>query len=205
MPWYQVIKRIIGTALPEGGRVPNETWGFGIVRMSEVVNATAFPVPVNTPNPVYARYLAWLATPQGQSVSRQIAAAAVTNANATTPSTAGGRTSRVPTGAILGLLLALAVVAAVLGVAVNRRRKRGGRIMDTLAAQALLDPSLPPLPEQDELLTQEREELLTEAGPQARVFFGVDPQPAHVHMIRPYVSGADGTAADIANRSAFDR
>jgi subtilisin family serine protease len=202
MPWYQVIKRMIGTALPEGGRVPNESWGFGIVRMSEVVNAAAFPVPVSTPNPVYARYLAWLATPQGRSVSRQIAAAAAPDRASRARTSAS--TSRVPTGAILGLILALAV-AAILGVAFSRRSKRGGRTLETVAAQALLDPSLAPSPEQEEPFPQESEELSPEAAPESRVFFGVDPQPAHLHLIRPYVSGAEHTAAGRADPPAFDR
>ena len=74
MPWYRVIQRLTGTALPEGGHVPNDSFGYGILRLSQAVNASAYPVPASAPNPVYAKYRAWLATPQGRSVSRQLGA-----------------------------------------------------------------------------------------------------------------------------------
>ena len=197
MPWYQVIQRMIGTALPEGGRVPNESWGFGIVRMSEVVNATAFPVPVSTPNPVYARYLAWLATPQGRSVSRQISAAsrrisAATERPSAIPSAAGKHTSRVLTSAILGLLLALAAAAALVAAS-NRRAKRGRRTPDRLAASAFLAPS------------PESEELFPHAEPESRRYFGVDPQASNPYRIPPYAPVAERRAAGIADPLPSDR
>jgi len=191
MPWYQVIQRMIGTALPEGGRVPNESWGFGIVRMSEVVNATAFPVPLNTPNPVYARYLAWLATPQGRSVSRQISAAA--KIPSAIPSAAGKHTSRVLTSAILGLILALAAIAAALAAVSNRRAKRGRHTQDRLAASADLAPS------------PESEELFPHAEPESRRYFGVDPQASNPYRIPPYAPVAERRAAGIADPLPSDR
>jgi hypothetical protein len=48
MPWYQVIQRLVGTALPAGGHVPNDSFGYGIFRPSQAVNATAYPVPAGT-------------------------------------------------------------------------------------------------------------------------------------------------------------
>jgi hypothetical protein len=72
MPWYQVIQRVTGTALAAGGHVPNDSFGYGRFRLSEAVNAAAYPVPASAPNPVYAKYQAWLATPQGRSVSRRV-------------------------------------------------------------------------------------------------------------------------------------
>jgi membrane-anchored mycosin MYCP len=74
MPWYQVIQRLTGTALTEGGQVPNDAFGYGILRLSHAINATAYPVSASAPNPVYAKYQAWLASPQGRSVSRQLSA-----------------------------------------------------------------------------------------------------------------------------------
>jgi membrane-anchored mycosin MYCP len=72
MPWYQVVQRVTATALQEGGRVPNDSFGYGIFRLSHAIDATAYPVPAGAANPVYARYRAWLATPQGQAISRQL-------------------------------------------------------------------------------------------------------------------------------------
>jgi membrane-anchored mycosin MYCP len=186
MPWYQVIQRMIGTALPEGGRVPNESWGFGIVRMSEVVNATAFPVPASTPNPVYARYLAWRATPQGRSVSRQISAAAAM------PAAAAKRGSRVPTSAILGLLLALAVAAAALAAVINRRAKRGSRAPDKLAASAYVASSLV------------SEEPVPRAEPESRMYFGEDRETSNSYRIPPYAPLVEPGTTGLADPHSFD-
>ena len=72
--WHQVIQRLTGTALRDGGKVPNDSSGYGILRLSAAVNATAFPVSASAPDPVYAKFQAWLATPQGRAVSRQLGA-----------------------------------------------------------------------------------------------------------------------------------
>ena len=63
MPWYQVVQRIINTALPEGGPAPNDQYGFGIVRIPGAVNAAKYQVPADDPNPVYAAAQAFLASP----------------------------------------------------------------------------------------------------------------------------------------------
>lgn len=140
MPWYQVIERMVGTALPEGGTVPNESYGYGIVRLSEVANATAFPVGASAPNPVYAKYLAWLATKQGRADERQIAGAAAGTASAkAAPAT--GRSGRVSSATAAAkrmsrimmisvavmVMLAVLVVAALFAAAGNRRPRRARR------------------------------------------------------------------------------
>ena len=112
MPWYQVIQRVTGTALAAGGRVPNDSFGYGLFRLSEAVNAAAYPVPASAPNPVYARYLAWLATPAGQSAARPLSA-----------SREGTGKSGRPAHGMLLAMLALAV-AAMGTVVLAARRKR---------------------------------------------------------------------------------
>jgi hypothetical protein len=114
MPWYQVIQRITGTALAAGGHAPNDSFGYGLFRLSEAVNATAFPVPASAPNPVYAKYRAWLATAQGQSVARQLS-----------PSPAASGKSGRPSSVIMMALLAFAA-AAVGAAVIGARTKRPG-------------------------------------------------------------------------------
>jgi type VII secretion-associated serine protease mycosin len=67
MPWYQVVQRLIGTAIPKGSPDPNNGYGYGILDPAKAVNASAYPVSASFPNPVYGRYLAWLQSPEGQS------------------------------------------------------------------------------------------------------------------------------------------
>ncbi len=67
MPWYQVDQRLTGTATPAGHPVPG--WGYGIVNLARAVNASAYPVRASAPDPVLARYRAWLATPAGRTVA----------------------------------------------------------------------------------------------------------------------------------------
>src|SRR5581483_4309398 len=118
MPWYQVIQRLVGTALPAGGRVPNDSFGYGIFRLSQAVNATAYPVPAGAPNPVYAKYRAWLATPQGRAVSGRLAPPSVSAA----PSRpAKGGSAALPLAAVMGLLAAAGAGTAAV-IARGRRR-----------------------------------------------------------------------------------
>lgn len=110
MPWYQVIQRVTGTALAAGGNVPNDSFGYGLFRLSEAVNAAAYPVSASAPNPVYARYLAWLATPPGLSFSRQLS---------------GSQAGKGDSGRSRLIAMALlALGAAALGVSVLFARKR---------------------------------------------------------------------------------
>jgi subtilisin family serine protease len=62
MPWYQVDQRLIGTAAATGPRVPSDAYGYGVVNLPEAVNAAAYPLGRSAPDPVYARFRAWLAS-----------------------------------------------------------------------------------------------------------------------------------------------
>jgi membrane-anchored mycosin MYCP len=115
MPWYWVTQRLTGTALPEGGHVPSDSFGYGIFRLSHAVNAAAYPVPASAPNPVYAKYRAWLATPQGQAVSRQLSRSASRPA-AAAPSAGGGGSATPVLIAVLAPLAAAGAVAAALAL-----------------------------------------------------------------------------------------
>jgi len=120
-PWYQVIPRLVGTALPAGGQVPNDSFGYGILRLSRAVNATAYPVPASTPNPVYARYQAWLTTPQGRADSRQPGATGARPAQATaSPAGKGGS----GTAALIAVIALLAAAGAGIAAAIARPKRR---------------------------------------------------------------------------------
>jgi membrane-anchored mycosin MYCP len=67
MPWYQVVQRLIGTAIHMGPPVPGNGWGYGIIDVARAVNSSGYPVSASAPNPVYARYQAWLAGAAGQA------------------------------------------------------------------------------------------------------------------------------------------
>ena len=69
MPWYRVDQRLTGTATHAGRRVPNHGYGYGIINPARAVNATAYPVPASAPNPVYAKFTRWLATPAGRAAA----------------------------------------------------------------------------------------------------------------------------------------
>ncbi len=69
MPWYEVDQRLIDTATPAGRPVPNTGYGYGIVNLARAVNASAYPVRASAPNPVYASFRAWLATPAGRAAA----------------------------------------------------------------------------------------------------------------------------------------
>jgi membrane-anchored mycosin MYCP len=124
MPWYQVVQRIINTALPAGGSVPNDSYGYGILRIPGALNTAVYKVPASAPNPVYAAYQQWLASPQGHQF--------------TAPSHPRPRPSRRPTAAapassgssagliavIAGVIVAAALAAGLSVLAVRRRRPR---------------------------------------------------------------------------------
>jgi len=69
MPWYEVDQRLTATATPAGRHVPNTGYGYGIVNLARAVNAAAYPVRASDPNPVYARFRAWLAGPAGRAAA----------------------------------------------------------------------------------------------------------------------------------------
>jgi subtilisin family serine protease len=128
MPWHQVVARIINTALPKGGTVPNDSFGYGIVRIPGALDAARYKVPASDPNPVYQAYQQWLATPQG----KHFTAAARPSARAR-PRPARSPAAAGPTapGGSPGLAVAIVAVVAVVvaatalsALAARRRRRR---------------------------------------------------------------------------------
>jgi hypothetical protein len=170
--------------------VPSDSWGYGIVRLSQVVNATAFPVPAGAPNPVYARYLAWLKTPQGQAVARQVSRESAMPGQ---PAAAGRHSFRVPAaGVVAGSVLLLAALAALL-LARSRRRAGGGRARraarDALAASAWV-PESEASPPTEEF--------------RPRIVFGAqDESPAMTPRIPPYLPAPARGQAASANRGGY--
>ena len=131
MPWYQVVQRIINTALPEGSPVPNDKFGYGIVRIAGAVNASKYHVPATAPNPVYDAFKIWLASPEGSqftSAARQRPHPARSSPAAAAPSSSGGTAGL---AAVLAAVVVMAAGAAALSVVAARRRRRrqprGGR------------------------------------------------------------------------------
>lgn len=126
MPWYTVVQRIIDTALPEGGSVPSESYGYGIVRIGKALNVADDPVPASAANPVYAAYQRWLASPQGKqflapSQPRPHPShkpAAVAAARAPSGGSAGG------VAVIAGVVAVVVAGTAMSIVALRRRRRR---------------------------------------------------------------------------------
>ena len=137
MPWYQVDQRLTGTATPAGHPAPG--YGSGIVNLARAVNASAYPVRASAPDPVLARYRAWLATPAGRTVAARYRLARpgpAARAAAGTPSPGHGLRLRLrlPLGEIAatGAAAACAFVAVLLTVLwLSSRRTRprppGGR------------------------------------------------------------------------------
>jgi type VII secretion-associated serine protease mycosin len=130
MPWYQVVQRLIGTAIHEGSPVPNDDWGYGIIDVARAVNASAYPVSASAPNPVYARYQAWLASAAGQAWAKANGVRTISSTAA--PTHAAAKRAAAPGsgsgGLGLGLLLAIvgAVIAACLILFVIIRSRRRG-------------------------------------------------------------------------------
>jgi membrane-anchored mycosin MYCP len=133
MPWYQVVQRLIGTAIHEGSPVPNDGYGYGIINVAKAVNASAFPVSASAPNPVYARYQAWLASSAGQSWAKangvrvpasagpRPSAKTVRSTSAAAKPTAGSGGA----GTLIIVLVVIVVVLAAAALAFVRRRLRG--------------------------------------------------------------------------------
>jgi len=120
LPWYQVVQRIINTALPRGA-VPNDRFGYGIVRIHEAVDAAHDPVPASAPNPVYQAFLDWLRTPQAQSPS-----ARSSPRGAAAPASSGGPAGLAAAGAGAAAAVVLAAAAALLIIVRRRRRRQAG-------------------------------------------------------------------------------
>jgi subtilisin family serine protease len=124
MPWYTVVQRIINTALPAGGSVPNDSYGYGILRIPGALKVAKYPVPASAPNPVYAAYQRWLASAPG----KQFLAAAHPRPH---PSRTHAVAAPAPSGrgsaGLIAVIAAVVVVAAggtALSIATLRRRRR---------------------------------------------------------------------------------
>jgi subtilisin family serine protease len=124
MPWYQVVQRIINTGLPKGGTLPNDSFGYGIVRIPGALNEARYKVPASDPNPVYQAYQQWLASPQGRqftSPARPRPHPAHTPSAAASPGVSGGMVAVI---AAVGVLMVIVVVGAAVSVIAARRRRR---------------------------------------------------------------------------------
>lgn len=131
LPWYEVDRRLIATASPAGRPVPNDGYGYGIVNPVRAVNASAYPVRASAPDPVLARYQAWLATPAGQAVASRYRLTRPDPAAAAASPLRAGRTWRLhlPVREIVATAVAAAAafVAVLLAVLwLSSRRARGG-------------------------------------------------------------------------------
>jgi len=69
MPWYRVDQRLTGTATHARRQVPNHGYGYGIINPARAVNAAAYPVRASAPDPVFAKFTRWLATPAGRAAA----------------------------------------------------------------------------------------------------------------------------------------
>jgi subtilisin family serine protease len=126
MPWYRVVQRIINTALPKGGTVPNDSFGYGIVRIPEALNAARYKVPASDPNPVYDAYRQWLASPQGRQFASPASARARRRPSRSSPAAAPA--SPGVSGGMVAVIAAVGVIivagAAVSVIAARWRRRR---------------------------------------------------------------------------------
>jgi hypothetical protein len=174
LPWYRVIQRLTGTALQEGGPVPNDSFGYGILRLSHAIDATAYPVPASAPNPVYAKYQAWLATPQGRSVSGQLDASSSTGQG-------GGSATR----ALVVIMALLAAAGTALLLTRNRRpaapRRQGGQGLRAKLSEA----AFPDTASGQE--DSQQASVAPDGTPDGYVLFGDQPP----YRIPPYVSAPD--------------
>jgi membrane-anchored mycosin MYCP len=125
MPWYQVVQRIINTALPEGNPVPNDSFGYGIVRIAGALNASRYPVPANAPNPVYVAFQQWLASPAGSGSTSAVRARPrpARSSPAAGPAASGGSAGL---AVVIAAVVVVAAGAAVLSVTAVRRRRQSG-------------------------------------------------------------------------------
>ena len=123
MPWYQVVQRILNTALPEGSGLPNTSYGFGIVRIPGALDAARYKVAASAPDPVLAAYQQWLGTPQGRQFT--LPARPRPGPGRSTPAAAPRSSSGIgPAAVFLVVLVVVAGITALSVVAVRRRRGR---------------------------------------------------------------------------------
>jgi membrane-anchored mycosin MYCP len=123
MPWYTVVQRIINTGLAKGGPVPNDRYGYGILRIDRALNAAKYPVPASAPNPVYAGYQRWLASSQGKqflAAEHPLPRPSRTHAVAA-PAPSGSSTGLI---AVIAVAVVVVAVGTALSIALRRRRRR---------------------------------------------------------------------------------
>jgi hypothetical protein len=128
MPWYQVDQRLTGTAIPEGTSVPSDGYGYGIMNPARAVNATAYPVAASAPDPAYAKFRAWLATPAGISFAQ--ANGLGTGAAPSTGAVGAASSSPAVPGSGVSAVQVLEAIGGVIGIgvlAVFGQRARSGR------------------------------------------------------------------------------
>jgi subtilisin family serine protease len=137
LPWYQVVQRLIGTAIHIDTPVPNNAYGYGVIDLAKAVNAAKFPVIAASPNPVYARYLSWLRSSSGRAWAKangvKVASATPSPKSAKAASTGKAAAPATSSGGLSTLLIVVIVVVVVLIAAVvialilrSRNRSRRG-------------------------------------------------------------------------------
>jgi subtilisin family serine protease len=127
MPWQQVVQRLIGTAIPEGPSVPNDSYGYGIINIAKAVNVSKYPVSASAPNPVYARYAAWLQSTDGQAWARANHVTVPGSAAAAAPSAAARPSAGSGALILIIAIAAVVVIAAIILILVRATRRRSGR------------------------------------------------------------------------------
>jgi type VII secretion-associated serine protease mycosin len=122
MPWYQVVQRIINTSLPKGGTIPNNSFGYGIVRIDRALNVSKYPVPASDPNPVYDAYQQWLSSPQGQAYAHPAKPRPAHSAPAATGASSGSGVGVL--AVVIAVVVVVVIAVAVFVVAARRRSRR---------------------------------------------------------------------------------
>ena len=116
-----MVQRIINTSLPKGGTIPNDSFGYGIMRVDRALNVSKYPVPASDPNPVYDAYQQWLSSPQGQAYAHPAKPRPAHSAPAATGASSG---SGVGVLAVVAVVVVVVVAGAILFVVARRRRGR---------------------------------------------------------------------------------
>jgi hypothetical protein len=122
MPWYQVVQRIINTSLPKGGTIPNNSFGYGIMRVDRALNVSRYPVPASDPNPVYDAYQQWLSSPQGQAYAHPAKPHPARSAPAATGASSGSGMGVL--AVVIAAVVVVVIAVAVFVVAARRRSRR---------------------------------------------------------------------------------
>lgn len=116
MPWYQVDQRLVATATPAAGSVPNSGVGYGVINIAKALDVSGDPLSASAPDPTYIRYQKWLKA-NGQA---QAAGGAASSS---------GKSGGIGAGAIIGIVVGVLVVAAIvilIVVTTGRSRRRRG-------------------------------------------------------------------------------